>query len=79
MSLFPERQDFTALVDLNASSYQENIPAANGVRSEVALSVVSDHILISPLFSYQAPNQPYHGTTQIPGEPRHGSGTTQEA
>lgn len=76
MSLFPELQDLTALVDLNASSYQENTPAANGLGSEAALSVM---IIFWSLFSYQPPKQPSHGTTEIPGEPRHGSGTTQEA
>lgn len=40
MSLFPELQDLTAPADLNASSYQENTPAANGVGSEAALSVM---------------------------------------
>lgn len=40
MTLFPEIQDLTTLVYLNASSYPENISAANGVGSEAALSAM---------------------------------------
>lgn len=77
-SLSPELQDFTTLIDLNASSHQDDVPTTNGVRSETALSAMT--IFSSLLYSPINPQTCLTVTLlKLVREPRHVSAATKQA